>query len=203
MDRVAASRPGFALGTTGHLLATTALGVVAGLLLTLGVTSGGGPGAVTAGPWITWPRGGAPDADPYTRAILARRGELPMGLGEGLAFMARTDSGGYPLSGVCTYRVRGPMPAGRNWTLAAYDSRGRLMPNPSGRHGLTSSEAVRDAEGTVAVTVAPFPAGGNWLPVGQTGEIVLILRLYETPLTAAAGGLVAADLPEIVQEGCR
>ena len=42
-------------------------------------------GRVRVGPWTAWPQSGSREADPYMRAIIARRGDLPLGLGEGLA----------------------------------------------------------------------------------------------------------------------
>jgi hypothetical protein len=187
----------------GYLLATMLCGVVAGLLLTLAtVNLGGGPGSATAGPWTGWPRGGASDADPYTRAIIARRGDLPMGLAEGLAFFATADSTGRALSTRCAYVVSGRFPASRAWTLAAYTPDGKLLSNPSRRYALTSAEAVRAVDGAATVQVAAYPAGGNWLPLGGDGPFVLALRLYETPLAAAAGGLSAADLPAITRREC-
>lgn len=191
------------LGSTVWLLLTTAAGVAAGLLLTLWAVTGAGPGAIHAGPWVAWPRAGAPDADPYTRAILARRGDLPLGLGEGVAFFAREDSAGHPLAGLCTYRVAGPMPSARAWSLSVHGPGGDLLPNPSGRHALTSAEAVRGEPGRIAITLSAFPAAGNWLPVVTTEPFVMALRLYDTPLAAGIAGITAADLPAIIADGCR
>ena len=40
--------------------------------------------AITLGPWQAWPNAGTEDVDPYSRARLARTGEIPLGSGEGL-----------------------------------------------------------------------------------------------------------------------
>src|SRR3712207_8369090 len=56
------------------------------------------------GPWQAWPKLGSPEADPYMRAILARRGDIPLATGEGLGFTARTDSDGMPFDAACPYR---------------------------------------------------------------------------------------------------
>ena len=42
------------------------------------------------GPWQAWPKLGSPEADPYMRAILAHRGDVPLATGEGLGFTAGT-----------------------------------------------------------------------------------------------------------------
>ena len=52
--------------------------------------------AISIGPWQAWPRAGTDEADPYSRARAARTGEVPLGSGEGLSLLARTDSSGQP-----------------------------------------------------------------------------------------------------------
>ena len=118
------------------------LGLV--LALTIAVVSGVGSawyaieqgqlfGAVAVGNWTAWPGTGSPEPDPYSLAMLARTGELPLGAGEGLAFSATLDRDGEPLSGDCVYVVSGETPAARLWTLTAYDGTGRLMANAARR----------------------------------------------------------------------
>src|SRR5688572_23413496 len=45
--------------------------------------------AITLGPWQAWPNAGTKDVDPYSRARLARTGEIPLGSGEGLTLLAQ------------------------------------------------------------------------------------------------------------------
>ena len=83
------------------------LTVVAGIALGLAATfftveRGLGFGAVRAGPWTGWPKTGAKDADPYARAVLSRTGELPLGIAEGLTFIARGLQPGTPFDGLMT-----------------------------------------------------------------------------------------------------
>ncbi|MCD6072293.1 MAG: hypothetical protein K0S42_2809, partial [Microvirga sp.] len=70
----------------------TAILVVYTLLLALGLGLGsaywainGKPpfGSLRLGPWQAWPTLGSPQADPYMRAIIARRGDVPLATGEG------------------------------------------------------------------------------------------------------------------------
>ena len=49
-------------------------------------------GTVTFGPWQANPFAGAPDADPYSKARLARIGNLTLGIGEGILFTADRDA---------------------------------------------------------------------------------------------------------------
>jgi hypothetical protein len=158
-------------------------------------------GAVRAGPWQVWPRVGSRDIDPYARAIVARRGDLPLGAGEGLEFTATTDSSGRNLSAQCSYRVARTTPVARHWTLTVYDERGR-SDRTLGRSSLTSSELLRDEKGEFTVTVSPDVASGNWLRMPSSGRVSLVLRLYETPVSAGAAVLDPATLPAIERVGC-
>ncbi|BCP52786.1 membrane protein [Kaistia sp. 32K] len=158
-------------------------------------------GAVTRGAWTAWPDSGSPNADPYTEAMLARSGEVPLGGGEGLAFSAEVDSSGQRLTGGCRYRVSGQTPPARLWTLTVYDEDGHLMENPARRTAFHSREILRREDGSFEIAVAPKPQPGNWLPVTTGERIRLILRLYDTPLSggAAIGDIV---LPAIERVGC-
>ena len=158
-------------------------------------------GAVTAGGWTAWPQEGSPDADPYSLAMLARTGEIPLGAGEGLSFTAEADGDGARLSGSCTYTVVGETPAARLWTLTATDDDGRLMVNVAHRPGFHSREIVREADGALRIIVSSHVEPGNWLPIGTVGRFKLVLRLYDTPLTT---GSQIADLvmPAIERVSC-
>ena len=81
------------------------------LALFLGVSLGGGLTTAwymieagsrlstrTFGPWVTWVAAGRPEADPYTRAHVARNGLLPLSSTAVLTFKAKTDSRGTQLS---------------------------------------------------------------------------------------------------------
>jgi hypothetical protein len=92
------------------------------------------------------------------------------------------------------------MPQARIWTLAAYAPDGALVANPAGRLVLTAAEAVGGADSGVAVSQEPQP--GNWLPLGSMDRFVLVLRLYDTPLSALASALDGARLPLIERRSC-
>ncbi|MGL4243397.1 MAG: DUF1214 domain-containing protein [Beijerinckiaceae bacterium] len=184
-------------------LLTLALGLAGGLALTGGLLNAGqAPGALRYGPWALWPRAGAPDADPYTRALFARRGEIAMAPAEGLALYASQDGTGADLDARCSYRLSGRIPAARVWTLAAYRPDGSLMENGARRSGLTSAEAVSGA-GESEISLSADPSPGNWLPLPAGGRFVILLRLYDTPLAAVAAALDVDRLPRIVRTGCR
>jgi len=158
-------------------------------------------GAVWAKQWTAWPAGGGPDADPYSIALLARTGEVPLGAGEGIAFTAETDDEGAPLSGRCSYLISGQTAAARLWTLTGYDVTGRLMANAARRSSFHSREVVRSPDGGIDIVVSTKASPGNWLPIARVGQFRLVFRLYDTPVTAGSG---AANImmPNISKTGC-
>ena len=159
-------------------------------------------GSHRIGPWTTWPNVGSNRADPYARAIVARRAEIPLALGEGLSLTAAKDSGGQALDSGCTYRVGATTPQARLWTLSVYDSDGRLRNSDLVRAGLTSAEILREADGRFAVTLAPSARPGNWLKTPESGRFSLILRLYDTSVAASAASLDVKALPSIERLEC-
>jgi len=185
------------------LLVAFVVAAATGLGLTwLASATGNGFGAVRVGAWSAWPKSGTPDADPYARAAFARSGELPLGLADGLAFYAVSDDGGNRLDGRCDIRIAGRLSPARFWTITVYDARGRLIDNAAGRYGFTSSELVWASDGRVEITLAPRARSGNWLPTGGREDIVVILRLYDTPVGVGSRSSDAGEMPAVSQEHC-
>ena len=179
-------------------------GVAMGLALTwFAIDRGHGFGAVRAGPWTAWPRAGTAEADPYARAALARSGETPLGLAEGLAFTAAEDSAGRPLDAACVYRLGGGLPQARYWTLTVTDTDGRLTANTAERYGFTSAEILRPASGAFEIWAARGAQPGNWLPLGAPAKFQLVLRLYDSPVSATSAALERASVPVIERGDCR
>lgn len=186
----------------GLLFALT-LAAVVGLGSTwLALTNGAAFGAVTIGAWTAFPRTGTPQVDPYARASIARNGELPIGSGDGVAFFASADDDGRPLDGRCDVSVSGTTPPARYWTLTLYDPAGGLVANALGRHGFTSQEIVRRADGRFDIVAAPRARAGNWLPTGGIERYVLALRLYDTPVGVATRTSRETPMPTVKMEQC-
>jgi hypothetical protein len=74
--------------------------------------------------------------------------------------------------------------------------------NAAGRYGFRSSEILREDDGGFSIFVSALAHGGNWLPIGHVKDFALVLRLYDTPLAASAGGIDKTSAPTIVREGC-
>ena len=178
------------------------LGLVGGSVITWNVLGSVRlPGTVSYGPWVVWPKAGTLDADPYSRAFFAKRGDIPMTPAEGLAFFAFNDQSGEALRGQCHYRIAGAFPTARAWTLAVYRLDGRIVTNPAGRMAFTSAEAIVE-DGITRIALSTTPEPGNWLPVTDKERFVLALRFYDTPLSAIASVLEATKLPTFERLGC-
>jgi hypothetical protein len=165
----------------------------------LALTRGTAFGAVSVGAWTAWPKSGTRDVDPYARATIARSGELPIGSGDGVAFVARADDKGRPFDGRCDVMVSGTTPQARFWTLTLYDPQGRLIGNAVDRQGFTSQEIVRHADGSFDIVVAPRARTGNWLPTNGVDSYILVLRLYDSPVGVATRAAREVPMPTIAE----
>lgn len=154
------------------------------------------------GPWTAFPDIGTTDADPYSKARVARAGVLALGRAEGLAFVADRDSSGALLRRECTYTIEGGFPTARFWTLYAADETMSAIatgkPRPAALH---SREILRGSDGGTVITAASRPNPGNWLPVPGNGALHLVLTFYDTPI-ASSTGLSDIALPSIREAGC-
>ena len=159
-------------------------------------------GALTIGNWTAWPKSGTTDADPYARATIARSGQLPIALGDGVSFSAQRDGKGRILDGRCTVVVSGTTPAARYWTLTLYNVTGELVANSVGRYGFTSEEILRNADGSFVITVAPRASAGNWLPTGGIERYELVLRFYDTAIGVATRASRELPMPAVATRGC-
>lgn len=158
-------------------------------------------GSVQLGSWRAWPKLGSRDADPYMRAIMARRGDVPLATGEGIALTATHDKDGRRLDASCTYRIGSVMPAARLWTLTVYDENGRFLTSELGRSGFTSAEILRDAEDGFTINLSRDLSPGNWLQLPPSGRFTVALRLYDVP-GAAGSNLNAESYPVIERVRC-
>jgi len=163
---------------------------------------GFGMETLTVGPWQANPDLGTPDASAYAKAVVARRGELPLGRAEGLAFHASEDSSGKALERNCSYRIAGQLPAARFWTLHAADPQMRPLPETGLRQAALQSMAVlHETDDAVVVTASAHPTPGNWLPLSGAGRMILVLALYDTPI-ASSTEISRVLLPRISRLGC-
>lgn len=184
-------------------LVTLMIATIVGLGTTwMTATRGVNFGTIKIGAWTARPRTGTSDIDPYSRASVARSGELPVGTGDGVMFTATTDDTGRQLDGRCDVVVKGVTPAARFWTLTFYDPKGRLVANSLQRHGFTSQEIVRGSDGSFEIRITSRSRAGNWLPTGGLDRYMLALRLYDTPVGVGTRTQKDAPMPSIMTVGC-
>lgn len=180
-----------------------AVAAVVGLGATyLALTRGAAFGALSIGSWTSWPKTGTADAEPYARAAIARTGQLPIALGDGVSFTAHADDNGKLLDGRCDVAISGITPAARFWTLTLYNPEGELVANSINRYGFTSQEIVRHADGTFEILVGPRASAGNWLPTGGAERYALILRFYDTAVGVSTKAGREVPMPAISTRSC-
>ena len=188
--------------------------MIANVLLFLGIAVAGGLGSswymiergtrLTTqqnGPWVAWTAAGRADADPYTRAHFIRRGMLPVSSTLGLSYHATTDSEGQALYSSCDYAVEGEEPAAAFWSLAAFNEKGSLIPNPAERYSFNSATIMRPPNGRLDVRLARNARPGNWLPTGGAGRIALVLTIEEP--RGGSEQTLSLPMPSIRRIACR
>lgn len=185
------------------LLFAFAVAAAVGLGATLlSLSRGTAFGSFNIGAWTAHPKTGTTEIDPYARATVSRSGALPIGSGDGIAFFAAADDNGRLLDGRCDTTITGVTPQARFWTVTLYDPDGRLIGNALNRHGFTSQEIVRNLDGSFEIAIAPRARPGNWLPTGGVERIMLVLRLYDTPVGVATRTGRETAMPAIIMGKC-
>jgi hypothetical protein len=180
-----------------------ALGAVIGVLSTAAAIRTESLGTRRAGAWRVFGDVGTPGINPYQHARMAHTGEIPLAAAQGLTLVARVDDGGQTLDSACTYRVSGPVPHARFWTLTAASTTGHPFPNPAGREAFTSTDVLRDIAGRAVVALSPTVQPGNWLPLPGTGHFALVLRLYDAGMAGPGSPIInGASVPAIARVGC-
>ena len=162
-----------------------------------------GFGTIAIGPWTAVPYASAGQVDPYTVARSVVEGSVPLGVTEGLAFSALTDSNGRGLSLSCDYEISGNTPSAKLWTLVAYDPDGKpVTPAPGGTSALYSGAVLRFGDGSYRVSLSRLVKPGNWLAVSGDGAFRLALRLYDTSISGSTH-LDELRMPTITRGACR
>ncbi|NJM34498.1 MAG: DUF1214 domain-containing protein [Rhodomicrobium sp.] len=185
--------------------------IFAGLSLVLGIGSasymiGGGFALVvnSTGPWKTWVNAGSLSADPYTRAYIARSGQLPITSASGLTYFATADNDGNALISDCDYEIVARPLAALWWTIAVFDDDGRLIPNKAARHAYGSQSLTILPDGTQRIVLAPAARPGHWLPSGEGHNLTLVLRIIRPLVINRQDGEIAGltDLPLVRRVSC-
>ena len=182
-----------------RLAGTYALAVILGLASVVWALRGPLPGAqaVRVGAWSGSTLTGSPQADAHTRARVAVEGLLALGRSETMYYVADQDDQGQPLRSRCRYRIEGPAPAARWWSVTAYGGDFYLFDAPQGRYSLNAQGLALDASGRFAMATGPQESPGlPWLPTPGDQALVLTLRLYnpDTALQSDPAQLAAPSI---------
>jgi hypothetical protein len=153
-----------------------------------------------------WSAAARPDADPYTRAHFARLGALPLPADVAETWMATADSMGKTLHSSCDYEVVVRPPQSSWWSLAVFDSSGRLIQNPAERHVFTSATGAISPDGQFVALLSRSAGGTNWRPTGGAGNLSVVFTLIDMGVATGTGATledISARVPEIRAKGCR
>lgn len=167
-----------------------------------------GPGFSEAAmpPWQLSLAAGSRDADPYTRARVALWGLLALSRDESLYYVAVVDQKGRPLRSRCRYRIEGPVPEGRWWSLTAYADDHFLFADDGRRygvHGRADAASGAAAVNAISAPVAPEAGAPAWIATPGDRGLRFTLRVYQ-PATVVRHDPRQAPLPAIVADGdCR
>ncbi len=160
-----------------------------------------GPSGVDTGVWRVNLLAGSTSADAYTRARIALGALLALDRRETLYYIARSDERGEALRADCRYRLSGPAPAARWWSVTAYDEDFFLFENAARRYSVNGDTAPRDPQGQIVFEVGPEGGTGRApdLPTQGAGTLLLTLRLYNPALSLQRDpGSLAAPRIEVV-----
>lgn len=161
--------------------------------------------SVQIGPWIIWSEAADPDADPYTRANVARSGRLQISGASARYFRASEDSDGRTLWSSCEYVIEGPAIDALWWSLAVYNEKGRLFKNKADRHAFNSTNIFLREDDSFDISVSRDARPGNWLPVSGDDAFQIILRIHWPATLEDSSGspLLDVGLPTITRVGCQ
>lgn len=155
------------------------------------------------GPWQALVPSRTGDVPPYERAKLALLTQAQLGFGEGLRFVAKTDSQGEPLHSRCRYRMEGPAPKARVFTIYATDLDGNWYQMPKGSFDFLHSQMVDyDAANNISVHIGPNMSFDDWLLLPADKPFLLIYSLYDTAI-GAVSDTSQIELPKIKRIGCQ
>lgn len=160
-------------------------------------------GAVDVSGWKSDWTIGSEAANPWTRARVARHGLLALTKDEAVYFTRNTDDTGARLDEACTYRVSGGALPAQWWSITLYDSTSYLPRNTDNAlsFDLTDAAATGSSEGW-GFTIAPLPAGSEWVSSREAGQFDLTLRLYKPTPALIENPVAAMGAPGIEKLGC-
>jgi len=130
---------------------------------------------------------GAPAANPYLRARIARHGLLALSKSEAVYLTRTVDDDGKVLNEACTYELSGTTQDVFWWSITLYDSQSRLPMNDGTALSIDAT-TVGDAQKWSAIIAPERPANSapenptnkntHWVSSLAAGQFDLTLRMY-------------------------
>ncbi len=187
-----------------RFVAFVIVSIILGLAITsISLSTGSGLAASRTGGWKSWRSAGHVLADPYTRAYIAKTGQLPLPPQIAQTYFALYDNAHRRLHTSCTYAVESPAVEAKWWTLAVYDYNGKIFKNDYKRYSFNAESAMIKFEGGFDIYISQTPQPENWLPIGTKGPFILVYRLYRKNLTdEQVGQNKEVPLPLIKKVSC-
>ena len=159
------------------ILSALASGLLIGLL-SAWASIGSSDWGIRRGIWAANSLTGSPDADPYTRARVAKQALLAMQPSQSVYFTAETDAEGRRLRGDCRYELSGEQLPARWWSVTIYADDYFLIENPADRYSVTAQGA---GPGQWRAQIAAD--GGADLVSAAGRPFNLLLRLYHPEIS--------------------
>jgi len=192
------------LGTIIRWSLAAIVGLAAGLLSARWVMSSPGANFVEArgGIWRTSLDIGSTTANPYVRAVVAKRGLLGLSAKETIYYNASVDADGQALREDCDYAISGGALPARWWSITLYAEDDFLAVNQDGAPSIDATTVVADPAGAWSGRISRAQAGAaNWISSRAAGEPVLSIRMYN-PAPQVLARPLEVDLPTIRRLGC-
>ena len=157
---------------------------------------------VKNGKWETNLNSGSPDADMYTRALVAMFGLFALNKSETVYFHTSVDNNGNDLTSECDYVIKGKNLDCRWWSITAYGADRFLIPNIYNIYAKSKKNIKYESDGTYRIKISPEFRNGNWIPIGKKGNFRLHLRLYN-PSQTIYDTISSIELPKVYREKCK
>lgn len=187
----------------GFLLSLLVVGLALGIGSAMLIIRGGAMiGRIDNGHWISSHTIGSVDADPYTRALIARIGLLGLNQNETIYYNRTVDEDGRVFDAGCVYRAEGGSLPARWWSITLYAPDSFLAVNGDDHPSIDATSIVAAADGRWHARIAATRDGAaNWISSKNGDAFSLSIRLYN-PEAAARQGMETVALPRIVRESC-
>jgi len=144
---------------------------------------------------------GNTEANIYQKAYSAVSVPYAISKNEAIYYFANTDDSGKPLESNCEYTIRSNKIDARWWNITVYSGK-FLIPNKNNRYSYRSTNIKTNADGQSIIYLSKMPKEGNWLPIGGSNELTLILRAYH-PSQDMLNNPELIELPSIIKEECK